>query len=234
MQPSLDILQATDVDFISEIDASETNYDLFRVLRMMCAEYGCERFIVCEVPKHDEFNLQEQLIVSNWDPELIREFENTYRELFEKLMESMRKAMLPLHEELPIEIDEAKSAPLHKQGMCIFFPVFDHCGRKGMVGFSVTGSEIGQRLANLSLLCGYLFNRFMQIKNETSPKYSALTDREIKCLNWTALGKTSYEIGIILNISLNTVNHYLNNASRKLNCVNKTHAVAKCVQDGII
>ena len=74
----------------------------------------------------------------------------------------------------------------------------------------------------------------MEIKKATSVQHNALSEREIQCLNWTGLGKSSYEIGIILDISLNTVNHYLNNASRKLNCVNKTHAVAKCVQDGII
>ncbi|MCY0152384.1 helix-turn-helix domain-containing protein [Hoeflea alexandrii] len=63
---------------------------------------------------------------------------------------------------------------------------------------------------------------------------SPLTERERECLVWTSVGKTSIEIAQILNLSEHTVNHYLNNAARKFNAVNRTQAVAHGLRFGFI
>ena len=56
-----------------------------------------------------------------------------------------------------------------------------------------------------------------------------LTPREREVLRWTAAGKTSCEIGIILGISARTVNFHVTSILSKLNAVNKTQAVVKAV-----
>ena len=56
-----------------------------------------------------------------------------------------------------------------------------------------------------------------------------LTGRECEVLRWTAAGKTSGEIGIILGISTRTVNFHITTALTKLNAVNKTQAVVKAL-----
>ncbi len=61
-----------------------------------------------------------------------------------------------------------------------------------------------------------------------------LTLREMEILRWTADGKTSNEVSVILGIAERTVNFHLNNAMSKLNVINKTAAVVKAVQLGII
>lgn len=61
-----------------------------------------------------------------------------------------------------------------------------------------------------------------------------ISDRERDCLFWTAEGKTSEEIAIILGISTHTVNHYLTSATRKLDAANRTHAVTRAIRFGII
>ncbi len=61
-----------------------------------------------------------------------------------------------------------------------------------------------------------------------------LTERELDCLNWTAAGKTSVEIAEILTLSEHTINHYLNRATKKLDAVNRTQAVAKALRLGLI
>lgn len=61
-----------------------------------------------------------------------------------------------------------------------------------------------------------------------------ITVREQSCLAWTAEGKTSEEIGIILDLSPHTVNHYLGSAARKLGATNRMHAVAKALRLGLI
>ena len=53
-------------------------------------------------------------------------------------------------------------------------------------------------------------------------------------LRWAADGKTSWEISVILKISERTVKFHLIQASRKLNAVNRTLAVAKALARGLI
>jgi LuxR family transcriptional regulator, activator of conjugal transfer of Ti plasmids len=61
-----------------------------------------------------------------------------------------------------------------------------------------------------------------------------LSSREKVCLSWTARGKSSWEIGRILNISENTVNFHIKNALKKLKSNSRTLAAIKAIQLGII
>ena len=54
-----------------------------------------------------------------------------------------------------------------------------------------------------------------------------LSGREIECLRWSAAGKSSEEMAIILDISAHTVATYLKSAMRKLDAVNRMQAVAR-------
>lgn len=61
-----------------------------------------------------------------------------------------------------------------------------------------------------------------------------ITARERECLRWCAEGKTSEEIGIILSLSTHTVNHYLISATKKLNAVNRMHAITIAIRHSIL
>lgn len=63
---------------------------------------------------------------------------------------------------------------------------------------------------------------------------SCLNQREKEILLWTADGKTSSEIGQILNLSVATVNFHVNKILLKLNAVNKTQAVVKALVLGLL
>lgn len=65
-------------------------------------------------------------------------------------------------------------------------------------------------------------------------KTHSLTLREIEVLTWVALGKSAWEIGEILSITKRTVDEHAHTAVRKLDAVNRTHAVAIAVRDGIV
>lgn len=54
-----------------------------------------------------------------------------------------------------------------------------------------------------------------------------LTTRERDVLTWVAEGKSDWEIGVILGLSESTVRFHVDNARRKLNAANRTHAVAR-------
>jgi DNA-binding CsgD family transcriptional regulator len=61
-----------------------------------------------------------------------------------------------------------------------------------------------------------------------------LTTREIEVLSWSALGKTSQDVAAILGISEGVVRIHLQSAQHKLDCLNRTHTVAKALAEGLI
>ena len=54
-----------------------------------------------------------------------------------------------------------------------------------------------------------------------------ISPREQEIIEWLSMGKTNYEIGMILNISAFTVKNHLQRIFRKLDVINRVQAVAK-------
>lgn len=61
-----------------------------------------------------------------------------------------------------------------------------------------------------------------------------LSDREREILKWTAEGKTSAEISLILSISQHTVNFHQKNMQKRLNAPNKTQIASYAAAIGLI
>jgi len=63
---------------------------------------------------------------------------------------------------------------------------------------------------------------------------SGLTVRELEVLKWTAIGKTSWEISLILNISERTVNFHLSQSAGKLGVRGRRAASTTAIALGLI
>lgn len=61
-----------------------------------------------------------------------------------------------------------------------------------------------------------------------------LHHREYQCLQWVAVGKTDQEIAEILALSPNTVRNYIERAKVNLGAPNRTAAVVKALQIGLL
>jgi DNA-binding CsgD family transcriptional regulator len=61
-----------------------------------------------------------------------------------------------------------------------------------------------------------------------------LSVRQLEALRWTAQGKTSWEAAVIMRCTEATVNYHLKQVFRKLEVVNKTHAVSKALDLGLL
>ncbi|WP_217539527.1 helix-turn-helix transcriptional regulator, partial [Stenotrophomonas sp. GbtcB23] len=86
-------------------------------------------------------------------------------------------------------------------------------------------------LNEIGVLSLHAFDVFDRIRRTSNAAASApLTGRELEVVRWTAQGKTSVEIGRILSLSDHTVNAYMTNAIKKLDCVNRTQLVAKAIR----
>ena len=67
----------------------------------------------------------------------------------------------------------------------------------------------------------------------TPPKVS-LTEREIEALAWSARGKSSTDIAVLMSVSERTVNFHITNAMRKLGVATRIQAAVKASIAGLI
>lgn len=61
-----------------------------------------------------------------------------------------------------------------------------------------------------------------------------LTARELECLQWSAIGKSSWEISTILNISESAVNFHMANIRSKFDVTSRRQAVVQAIRFGLI
>lgn len=121
-------------------------------------------------------------------------------------------------------------------------PVFGPDGDYGFFSFvSRTGEKefhdlVKRHSEALFMLAHHVHQLIRQVESDADGEKPAvgLTDREREVLQWTAAGKTSVEIGVILTLSEKTVQYHLYNAMRKLDVYSKPQAVAKALVGGLI
>jgi FixJ family two-component response regulator len=65
-------------------------------------------------------------------------------------------------------------------------------------------------------------------------KVTSLSMREREVLKWLKMGKSSWDISVILDISERTVNFHITNIMNKLDAMTRTQAVAICIEKGLI
>lgn len=61
-----------------------------------------------------------------------------------------------------------------------------------------------------------------------------LSQREKEILFWLAEGKSNWDVSVILGISERTIRFHIKNVMKKLNAVNRTHAVAIAICEKLI
>jgi len=87
----------------------------------------------------------------------------------------------------------------------------------------------------LQLAAIHFHLRVAKIANSNGiEKVPELSLREKECILWVARGKSSWDIGIIMSISENTVNFHIKNVMRKLDAASRTVAAIKAINLGFI
>lgn len=105
-------------------------------------------------------------------------------------------------------------------------------------GFSFSGERIEVSVADrgmLQLVATYAFGHLLLIHGQRFPSAPArLAPRERESLQWAAEGKTDWEIGAVMGISMHGVDFHLRSARTKLGTTNRTQAVATALRLGLI
>lgn len=121
-------------------------------------------------------------------------------------------------------------------------PVHMPLSRVGAVGWLAIGRSVDlERIVELwssqLRLAAYLFmdHVYRERPDAASAMPDAgLTERELECLTWVALGKTDAEIGELIGRSPSTARFHVESAVEKLGVNNRTRAAAVASQLGMI
>ena len=97
-------------------------------------------------------------------------------------------------------------------------------------------AELTRIVADLQLFAVHAQDAAQRILTPMAqaPGAPSLTPRELETLRWTMEGKTAWEVGALLGISERMAALHVNNATHKLDCVNKHQAVLKALRLGLI
>lgn len=230
--------------WIAEIATFKTQFDVFRVMKRLTEAYGCRAFMVMNLPPRTSLDLQSNSIINNWPTELLSAYDQEGLLPNDAVIRRIRSSTVPFfRDEMQLDVrrDDGKSQVLttlfqrFHMFRSAFFPTHDASGNRGVVLFSGDRQPFTpEEMRDLSYISIHVFDRLAEIRNLDARIAETLNDREIDCLTWTAAGKTSSEIAEILGLSEHTVNHYLNKATKKLDTVNRTQAVAKALRVGLI
>lgn len=84
-------------------------------------------------------------------------------------------------------------------------------------------------------IIGHLIPHIAEIlMRPTLWNHPRLTPKEIEVIKWCAHGKSYWEISLVMSISERTVKFHMNNIFRKLDVLNKSQAVARCMSLGYV
>lgn len=162
------------------------------------------------------------------------------------LFNSARSSILPvqwsiedlLNQQILMESTEPPIAALYQEYRMtrgIAFPLSSIDGSRHVLRFDGERPPLAQTEINdLSMLAMHFFEAYDRTRYPLTDDPCGLTGREIEIIHWTAIGKTSPEIAVIMSLSDHTINAYMNNALKKLNCVNRTQLVVKALRMRII
>jgi LuxR family quorum-sensing system transcriptional regulator CciR len=129
----------------------------------------------------------------------------------------------------------------------IVVPVHLPFGQVGSVSFVPVEMPGGGERSDLSVeykkfadelgLCARTFvsgyNKVMT-QHQRIPEDCHLSEREVECLSWVALGKTDFEISLILARSSATIRFHIQRAATKLRASNRNQAVFRAAQLGYL
>ena len=225
---------------LKDLDKSSTLQHISDCCSSFCREVGAEYFSYAAFMPAS----WSSLLVHNLDPEWI----DIYKEKqYCKIDPRTRYGLL--HNEpvrwSDLSLDNGKKRVLAGK-------VLDHAREFGYLdGISIPLHGVGSEVALFNLSSSSALPDYNDIEMQSILAYTSkvrhsirkiqskldpasiqipvLSEREKECLQWTANGKTSWEIGQILGVSESTVVFHISKAVSKLGVSNRVQAVAKAI-----
>jgi len=222
----------------AELASARTRSLFAPALGRVSAAFGLSHVTLMHVPSPEDLLLKPLLIESSLPVAYIKEFDRRHMMRGCPFAARLRESAVPqvwhlgdpVHRQaFPAELHDLLLR--HALPTGIAMPINANDGQRLVFWFCGERAALGQSEINeLAMLNLHALDTYNSVKRNEGGTHNALSARELEVVRWTAQGKTSIEIGQILTLSDHTVNAYMTNAIKKLDCVNRTQLVAKAIR----
>ncbi|MGV0911366.1 response regulator transcription factor [Martelella sp. FOR1707] len=229
--------EARILELRARVARSDTTAELIVALGEITSTFGFNHFTLTDIPHSRDALLQSLIHFTSLPYPLIAAYDQAEILQNSAFVRSWRAATSPIEWDIDqFELEDTEAAfgqrlkTIHVR-MGVVFTAPD-CQPEPLA-FLLFGDRepLGEaEKAALDRLAVAACRRFEQLRPVSAHHLKSLSSRELEVIKWTAEGKTSHEIGRILNLSDHTVNAYLANAIRKMECVNRAQLVAKAIR----
>eukprot|EP00913_Durusdinium_trenchii_P008179 g7676.t1 len=213
----------------SEISAVNSQEGVFLALKRVTHEFSLRHVTLLSVNNPDEKFLARMVVESTVPESYFAEFDR------KRLLDKCSVEPIIVHSKLPFcwsindtiqtrgfDIDPAIEELQRRYDLLtsVAMTLFSRDGERFIMRFDGTRPRLTQvEMNELGMITLHAFDMLDKIRHVARKSAPApLTARELEVVRWTAQGKTSAEIGRILALSDHTVNAYMTNAIKKLDC----------------
>ncbi len=242
-----------DVNFIAEsgreTDFSE-NQKFLSDLNRVCKTHSFRNVLVAKLPTWGSVCQQAGIITSSFSKDIAASLYRLGEREWSYFVRRCEKSSVPFGWDVDeLDVVEGKSstsAPamsdvklstlLSDQGIAGGYSIPVRCpfGQSAYALFFSDRVQRDNQYPEILLPVIGIVEQMVMRQHEQQKGMLELTGREIECLKWVAEGKTSSDVARIVGLSEHTINHYLLAATRKLDSVNRTQAIAKFIRCGFI
>ncbi|MFS8044153.1 LuxR C-terminal-related transcriptional regulator [Rhizobium sp. BR 314] len=224
----------------AELAAARTQTAFAEALERSATAFGFSHVAFLNAPLPDDSMMTPLLIQGSVPAQFVREFDRQQLVRRCHTLLRVRDSVMPRTWHL-LEKDNAPEVELSRELQTllinyncpanVIIPINSADGQRLIFWFMGNRSSLSQsELNELSMIMLQALDAYSCLKRNDGSAPHTLSARELEVVRWTAQGKTSVEIGQILSLSDHTVNAYMTNAIKKLDCVNRTQLVAKAIR----
>lgn len=234
------------LNFTQRIQAATSSCEICEQLLAVTRPYGLERLIAGTIPRpglHPTAT-RNHILFERWpktwlhryvarnyadvDPVVARVTANPGSAFRWQDVEAASQAQSQARSMMGEAVEHGLAA-----GVAVPFVTLD--GDIAALSFGGPHMDLPPVAAGLIHLVGiYAMGRAFQLQATSKPPPRVLSNREIEILKWTSVGKTAWDVSVILGIAESTVKEHLQHASAKLGTTNKVHTIAEAMRYGYI
>jgi len=222
-------------DAIDEIEALTAVTAVADRLSTILHQFGYSAFLIADTPETAN-NIAPLMVLNGWPQGWFDEYNRRNFFRYDPVLNWMRRTVDPFEwTEVPADMAEQPKARAVMEGAKEFrllngfvVPIVRHAGMLAAVTMAGERPETEPRIKRaLHILGMYAHNKSRELHGAENdiPQRQRLSQGERDVLSWLALGKTTWEISEIINLSERGVIWRLNSALKKLDAVNRTQAV---------
>ena len=215
------------LDTVEAIEAAKEPAEVAALFNLVISECGFHAYLMAGLPPPDQ-QLSDLVIANGWDPEWFGMYTREGLVEVDPIPRHCKQTTRAFEwREAPYDRDNdpAARAVMERaldyrmfEGFCV--PIHYDDGTSAAVSIAGEHVDIGGGAKPALHLVGlYAHNRLRSLLRGPERTRKSLTPREREVVRWTEAGKTSWEIGEIIDISESTVNAHIQSAATKLNAV---------------